>query len=301
MSLPVPLPLLVVGLLALVAASGAVYWSRTHATADADEDTDESNESGDETGPTAREQLDAALATAREWLDRHRVGLRLGGALVAVGAVLIAFVAVAWLGWGALAGVLFVGGLVAGAAAPPVAILMFRDGLPGGGLVGTGLAIAAQVAFGKAGLVRRDDGQYEWGVLREAEGGYYVELDRGDRVGIAADDGELFSFGFGQLAVTEQHGSNLDRFRVEEGATDTRAGVDVEAPKQQHANSILVSLAKIQRVVRGSASSTLVRRGRDKALDDAGGTGQLSTLWTMAFAAALLVVGFGMTAGVLLL
>lgn len=288
MSLPVPLPLLVGGLLAIVAVAGAgLYWYQTRDDGDSD--------TADDTDP---------LATARTWLDRHRVGLRLGGALVAVGAVGVAFVAVAWLGWGALAGGLFVVGLVAGAAAPPVAILMFRDGLPLGGLVGTGLAIAAQVAFGKAGLVRRDDGQYEWGVLREADGGYYVELSRGDRVPIAADDGELFSFGFGQLAVTEQHGSNLDRFRVEEGDDDgdeTRAGISVQPPEQQHANSILVSLAKIQRVVRGSASSTLVRRGRDKALDDAGGTGQLSTLWTMAFAAALLVVGFGMTAGVLLL
>jgi len=252
-----------------------------------------------------REQFSEALTTASEWFDRHRVGLRLGGALVAVGAVLIAFVAVAWLGWGALAGALFVGGLVAGAAAPPVAILMFREGVPN--IAGTGLAIAAQVAFGKAGLVRREDGQYEWGALREDGDERFVELANGGRVDVDATDGELFSFGFGDLAVSEAHGSNLDRFREtdtpgdSEQPTERRAGIPVEPPRKEGEHTILVSLAKIQRVVRGSASSELVRRGRDKALDEAGGTGQLSTLWTMAFAAALLVVGFAMTAGVLML
>lgn len=240
------------------------------------------------------------LADATYGTDRKRRAWRVAGALVAVAAVLAGFVATAWLGWGALAGGLFVAGLVAGAAAPPVAILMFREAVPN--IVGTGLAIAAQVAFGKAGLVRREDGQYEWGALREDSAGKYVALANGGRIEVDADDGELFSFGFGKLATSEAHGSNLDRFRASEGdAAERRAGIPVETPRKEGTNTILVSLAKIQRVVRGSASSELVRRGRDKALDEAGGTGQLSTLWTMAFAAALLVVGFAMTAGVLLL
>ncbi|UXF50975.1 MAG: hypothetical protein HQRvContig04_33 [Haloquadratum phage sp.] len=275
--------------------------------------------SDDDSGPdlserveTAQDRLTDAADIAREYAARaadalaaHRTGLRLAGALAAVAAVLAGFVATAWLGWGALAGVLFVGGLVAGAAAPPVAILMFREAVPN--IAGTGLAIAAQVAFGKAGLVRREDGQYEWGVLREDTDGYYVALADGGRINVDADPGELFSFGFGDLAVSEAHGSNLDRFREthtpgdSDQPTERRAGIPVEPPRKERENTILVSLAKIQRVVRGSASSELVRRGRDKALDEAGGTGQLSTLWTMAFAAALLVVGFGMTAGVLVL
>lgn len=261
-----------------------------------DDDPDEA----DEADPSLRDRLGAWLAT-----DRAQRHLRLAAALAVVGLVGVALVAVAWAGWGVLSGGLFIAGVVLGAAAPPVAILMGREAVPN--LVGSGLAIAAQVAFGKAGLVRRDDGQYEWGVLREDAEGYYVALSRGDRVPIDADEGELFAFGFGQLAVSEQHGHNLDRFREthtpgsSEQATEHRAGIPVAPPRKEGENTILVSLAKIQRVVRGSASSTLVRRGRDKALDDAGGTGQLSTLWTMAFAAGLLIVGFGMTAGVLML
>lgn len=276
----------------------------------------------DDSGPdlndrieTAQDRLTDAADIARESAGRlayamygtarKRRAWRVAGALAAVAAVLAAFVATAWLGWGALAGVLFVGGLVAGAATPPVAILMFREAVPN--IAGTGLAIAAQVAFGRAGLVRREDGQYEWGALREDGDERFVELANGGRVDVDASDGELFSFGFGDLAVSEAHGANLDRFREtdtpggSEQPTERRAGIPVEPPRKERENTILVSLAKIQRVVRGSASSELVRRGRDKALDEAGGTGQLSTLWTMAFAAALLVVGFGMTAGVLLL
>jgi hypothetical protein len=60
-------------------------------------------------------------------------------------------------------------------------------------------------------------------------------------------------------------------------------------------------LTTIQRAIRGSASSSLVRRGRDKALDEKGGQQQLSQLWTMGFATILLIVGFGMTSGVFLL
>jgi len=278
-----------------------------------------SDDSADNNGPdlsdrieTAQDRLTDAADIAREYATRvretlaaHRTGLRPAGALAAVAAVLAGFVATAWLGWGALAGALFVGGLVAGAAAPPVAILMFREAVPN--IVGTGLAIAAQVAFGKAGLVRREDGQYEWGALREDGDERYVALANGGRIDVDATDGELFSFGFGDLAVSEAHGSNLDRFREthtprdSDQPTERRAGIPVETPRKEGDDTYLVSLAKIQRVVRGSASSELVRRGRDKALDEAGGTGQLSTLWTMAFAAALLVVGFGMTAGVLLL
>ena len=231
--------------------------------------------------------------------------LRLGGAVVAVAAVFVALAAVAWVGWGPLAGGLFIAAVVLGASAPPVAILGFREVLPN--IVGVGLAIAAQVAFGQAGLVRRDDRQYEWGVLREDQDGFYVELERGDTVPVDTTEGELYSFGFGTLAVTEQHtDANLQRYTetdtpgTSDQPTDTRAGVGVAPPRQED-GGILVSLAKIQRVVRGSASSTLVRRGRDKALDEQGGTGQLSPLWTMAFATILLLVGFGMTAGALML
>lgn len=230
--------------------------------------------------------------------------LRIGGALAAVAVVFVAFAAVAWLGWGPLAGGLFIIGLVGGALVPPLTILMFRGVVPN--IVGTGLAIAAQVAFGRAGLVRRADGKYEWGALREDDRGFFVELDDGGRVDIDAEAGELFSFGFGKLAVAEAHGNNLDPFRephtpgTSDEPTDRRAGIPVGPPRQQR-DGVLVSLANIQRRVRGAASSTLVRRGRDKALDEEGGTGQLSPLWTMILAATLLVVSFVMTTGALML
>ena len=241
--------------------------------------------------------LDRLDASTRRWL-------RVGGAITAVVAGFAAVAAVAWLGWGPLAGGLFVVGVVCGAAAPPVAILMFREATPN--IVGSGLAIAAQVAFGEAGLVRRADGQYEWGALRESDAGRYVQLSGGDRVFVDCDDGDLFSFGFGTLAVTEAHGDNLAPYEEthtpgdSEQFVDRRAGIGVVPPRREE-GGILVSLATIQRRIRGSASSTLVRRGRDKALDEAGGQNQLSQLWLMAFAAGLLVVGFGMTAGVLML
>jgi len=232
--------------------------------------------------------------------------LRVAAAITGVVAVFAAFAAVAWLGWSSLAAALFVVGVIAGASALPLAILVLRDGLPLGGVIGQGLAIIAQITFGKAALVRREDGQYEWTALREDESGYFARLDNGDRVNVAADDGDLYSFGLGRLAIVEAHGENLTRFRASETEAETeqpvehRAGFPVLPPSRQ-GTGILVSLANIQRAVRGSASSTLVRRGRDKALNEEGGTGQLSQLWTMAFATILLLVGFGMTAGVLML
>lgn len=235
-------------------------------------------------------------------IDRSH--LRMAGAIVAVAAVFVALAAVAVLGWGLWSGIAFAVAVILGASIGPVAILMARETVPN--IVAVGLAIAAQVAFGQAALVRRADGQYEWTALREDAAGRYALVDGGRRVPIDAADGDLFAFGFGDLAVTEEHGSNLDPYREtdtpgdSDAPVDTRAGVDVRPPRRED-GGILVSLAKIQRRVRGSASSMLVRRGRDKALDEEGGTGQLSQLWTMAFATVLLVVAYGMTIGVLLL
>ena len=299
-------PLVVGGLLALVAIAGAgAYWyfSREDAGGDFDSEDVEVREqvaaAGETVATGARRVADAVWGTAAK-----RARLRMAGAVLVVGAVFAALTVVAISGWGLLSGALFLGGLFAGATLPPAMILGFRDGLPG--IVGIGLAIAGQVAFGKAGLVRREDGQYEWGALREDRDGYFVRLDTGDTVRVDADRGELFAFGFGQLAVAEAHGANVDPYREtdtpgdSEQSTETRAGFAVAPPREED-GGILVTLAKIQRAVRGSASSKLVRRGRDKALDDAGGTGQISQLWTMAFSVVLLIVGFGMTIGALML
>jgi len=237
-------------------------------------------------------------------VDINPSQLRMAGAVATVGVLLLALAAVAWVIWGALAGGLFVVAAVLGVSGPPLAILMIREGVPN--IAGVGLVIAAQIAFGQAALVRREDGRYEWTVLRGASGDYHVELEDGTTVPIDADRGELFSFGLGKLAVVEQKGRNVDEFTTTHtpGDSDTpvdeRAGIDIRPPRRED-GGILVTLASIQRRVRGSASSDLVRRGRDKALDEEGGEGQLSQLWTMGFATVLLIVGFGMTAGVMLL
>ena len=286
---PVPLAL---GALLVVSLIATVAWYR-HS------DSTTNDAPPVDSGPSASERLRAVFT------DSRKRQLRIAGAITAVIAVFAALAAVAYIGWDLLAAALFVGAVIVGVTAPPAAIVGFREAVPN--IVGVGLAVAAQVAFGKAGLVRREDGQYEWGVLREADdGGYYVDLAAGDRVPIDADDGELFAFGFGQLGVSEAHGENVEPFTEthtpgsSDAPVDTRAGVPVTPPRREE-GGILVTLAAIQRRVRGSASSSLVRRGRDKALDSAGGTGQLSTLWTMAFATVLLLVGFAMTAGALML
>lgn len=269
-----------------------------------DEDNADETESA---AQTARDRLAGGRDHVASWLAAHTTQFQMAGAIIAVAVV---FVVLSWFaisGWGWLAGGLFIGGLIAGVSGPPMAILMLRDGIPGGGLIGTGLVIAAQIAFGEAALVRRDDGTYEWTVLRSDAFGYHAILSDGRKVAIDADRGELFSFGFGRLAVVEQKTDrNMDRWKEtpvpgeSEQPVEERAGVPVVPPRHE-SGGILVSLANIQRAIRGSASSTLVRRGRDKALDEKGGTGQLSELWTMAFATVLLLVGFGMTAGVLLI
>jgi hypothetical protein len=224
---------------------------------------------------------------------------RMGGAVLLVLSVIGGMAITAGMLNGLVAGVAFVVAAILGIAGPPLAILSLRDGIPN--IAATGLAVAAQIAFQRAALVRRDDGRYEWTALRDREGddGFVAQLEDGRAVEIDADDGDLYSFAFGRLAVTEQKTDrNLEPWTVPEGATDggtdTRAGIAV-APPQREEGGILVSLATIQRAVRGSASSTLVRRGRDKALDEEGGEGGVSELWTMGFATILLIVGFGMT------
>jgi len=246
----------------------------------------------------------AGLAVAPRLPSRRQV--RMGGAVAAVALLLAAVAAGAFVGWGLIAAGAFVGAALVGAFTPPALILAFREGLPN--LVAVGLIIAAQIAFGNAVLVRRADGTYEWTVLRDLDGDTHAELDSGDSVPVDVGRGELFAFGFGRLAVTEEKRElNLEPWTVtavpgDSGqAIDHRAGVPVAPPRSEQSDSWLVSLSTIQRAIRGSASSALIRRGRDKALDEKGGQQQLSQLWTMGFATALLIVGFGMTAGVLML
>jgi hypothetical protein len=289
-------------LLGVVLVGGAVvgaglWYLQQQADADGDEAGDGEAEGADGDLQDRVAEVVAAAAAAIAGTPRKRARLRMAGAVVAVVGAFAVFAVVAGAVSGPLAALVFVGAVLLGASGPPAAILGLREAVPN--LAATGLAIAAQIAFDRAALVRRDDGQYEWTVLRERAQGFLARLADGREVPIDADAGELYAFGFGKLAVTEQKTeANLQRWMVPEGTpdggTETRAGIEVAPPQREH-GGILVSLATIQRAVRGSASSTLVRRGRDKALDEEGGENGVSQLWTMAFATILLIVGFGMT------
>ena len=240
----------------------------------------------------AARSLDAAAGS-----ETKRARWRMVGAVAIVLGTIVAMTYVAGALNGTLAGVAFIGTVVLGAVGLPVAIVALREGLPN--IAAIGLAIAGQIAFGKAALVRRDDGRYEWTVLQETADGFVAELDDGRTVPVDADDGDLYAFGFGRLAITEQKtDANLSRWTVADahadGGTETRAGFEI-VPPQREDGGRLVSLTTIQRAVRGSSSSTLVDRGHDKALDEEGGEQGVSQLWTMAFATILLIVGFGMT------
>jgi len=307
------------------AVGAALYWiDQQDIEGDTDTDTDGEGEGDDADTETeaetdwladAQQYIDRARALAtRAWAhtpddmaarsldaaagsESKRARWRMAGAVAIVLGSVVAMTYIAGAITGTLAGVAFLVAAIVGATGPPVAILALREGLPN--IISVGLAIAAQIAFGRAALVRRDDGRYEWTVLRETADGFVAELDDGRAVPIDADAGDLYAFGFGRLAVVEQKTDrNLSRWTVPEGTTDggteTRAGIEV-APPQREQGGVLVSLATIQRAVRGSASSTLVRRGRDKALDEEGGEQGVSQLWTMAFATILLIVGFAMT------
>lgn len=256
--------------------------------------------SDDETddGPGIVEKTVDAVAGSR----RKRNRLRMTGSVVVVGIGLLLMAALAWVTGGVLAGAAFAVAVVVGAIVPLLAVMVLRDLLPN--ILATGFAVAAQLAFDVGALVRRSDGEYEWTVLRKDGVGYHARLNDGTRVPVDADKGDLFAFGYRSLAIVEERGEQVERHRVTDTPGDSdrpvgeRAGVPVKPPRNEN-DGLLVSLSTIQRRIRGSASSELVRRGRDKALDEEGGQNQLSHLWTMAFSALLLVLGFVMTVGAL--
>jgi hypothetical protein len=302
------------------AVGGALYWIdqqdiEEDTESDDTDDTDADTETETDWLADAQQYINRARALAvRAWArtpdnmaarsldaaagsESKRAGWRMAGAVAIVLGTIVAMTYVAGALNGTLAGVAFIGTVVLGAVGLPVAIVALREGLPN--ITAIGLAIAGQIAFGRAALVRRDDGRYEWTVLRETADGFVAELDDGRAVPINADDGDLYAFGFGRLAVTEQKtDASLSRWTVADahadGGTETRAGFEI-VPPQREDGGRLVSLTTIQRAVRGSSSSTLVDRGHDKALDEEGGEQGVSQLWTMAFATILLIVGFGMT------
>jgi hypothetical protein len=241
-----------------------------------------------------RDELRQRLVGTKAKRQRVRTVFTIG----VVGLILLTMAVTAFAISGPLPGFLFIASALFGVSLIPIGVTMLRDGMPFSTTIARGLAIVAQIAFNKAALIRRADGRYEWTALKDDSNEYYATLENGERVDIDAEAGDLYKFGLGKLAIVEQRGESMTEFRADSVEGSERAGFDVE-PATPQGGGIPISLTAIARRVRGSASSTLVRRGRDKALDEEGGTGQISELWTMAFATILLIVGFAMTFGAL--
>jgi hypothetical protein len=225
----------------------------------------------------------------------------------AVFGVLLVAVAFALYGaWSAIA--VAVGGLL-GLSAPWVYVRVLFTPL-GKGAFGTAFAILGQLTFGEGALCRRQDGGYEWGMLREDAHGLYLRLASGRRVPINADRADLPKVAWAPLAVVEEKtDANMRQFTVDETFQTTRpdpTGGDGDVVRTPLAladggSGWHLDSAKLERWARDSAGAELARNGRRKAFDESGGEQQISQLVTMIGAAVLAVLGFGMTAGVLML
>jgi hypothetical protein len=234
----------------------------------------------------------------RAWVARQpwRMYGTIAGTVVLGGA----FVATAAVVDGALAAAAFLGAGLLGASIPVAVLWGLKDATPGSGLVATGLAMLAQITYGDSALIRTDTGRYEWRLLREDADGLFAQLTDGTTVPIDTNRDNLYRFALGGLAITEQKThTNMREFATpdvsgaaDESTRERRGGYPVHHPAARDSDSWLVSLANIQPVTSRSGEPDIVARGRDKALEEAGGTQQISAVITMALAAGLLVVGF---------
>lgn len=234
-----------------------------------------------------------------ELIERIKsINWQIVGAISASLAVIVALGLLAGLLNGLWAAVAFIGAFVVFAPLPWFAVIIFKEMLPLNGAISKAFGILGQLTFGRGVLIKTAEGPFEWHALRDDSRGQFAVLNNGDRVPIEGSSGELYRWGMAPLAITEEHGENVERFEVDEPAVksewtrETRATKGVSHPKQTKSRSRLVSLSQIQKMVQGSASSDLVRRGRNKAFEEAGGTQQLSGLWTMILSGVMLVTGF---------
>jgi len=232
-------------------------------------------------------------------VDIPTTTLRIGAAIVLGVTVLLAFAATAAALNGLVAALAFVTAVIVGAGVPLTAVSMLKDDTPGGGLVAPLLAILAQYVFGRGAVVRREDGGYEWTTLRESDEGYRVELADGTEIDVEGDR----RTGRGRpLALLEEHGANVEQFAVEEEPPETaaestrerRAGMDIHHPSRLRDETNLISMKKLAQSIEGSAGSQLTKRGRAKALEEAGGQQAISTVWLVIITGAMSVLGFGM-------
>jgi len=234
-------------------------------------------------------------------IDRFRaINWRVVGATLAALATISTFVVTALALNGIWAAVGFTIALAIGVSTPLLGILALKSGFPLGGLLGKWLAILAQLVFGSGAVVRREDGGYEWRRLEETPDGYAVELRDGTRVDVEGDRGDLYRFGGRPLAILEEKGRNVEEFTVREEPPETaaeatrehRAGVDVHHPRRRSDDTFLVSLKHLADPASGSAGPALAQRGREKALEEAGGRQAIGTFWLTVLTGGLAVVGF---------
>lgn len=223
-------------------------------------------------------------------------------------AVAVTLVALAWVFYGVWSGLAVAVGLVLGVSSPWIYVrVMFTP--MGKEALGAAFFILAQLTFGAGALVRRRDGTYEWGRLREDHEGLFMRLESGRTVPIDGDRDDLPTVAWAPLAVVEEKtDENMDKFTVDDSFRTERPD-PADADKMVRTPLALadggdgwhLDGSKLETWARGTADSELPRNGRRKALEEKGGQQQISQLVTMIGAGVLAVLGFGMTAGVLML
>jgi len=221
----------------------------------------------------------------------------------------VALLAAAFSLYGLWSGIAVGAGLVIGLSAPWAYVRVMLTPL-GKTAFGAGFFVLAQLAFDAGALVCRDDGVFEWVKLREDEAGLFGLVGDGRRVDIDVERATLPKVAWAPLAVVEEKtDSNMSRFTVDETFETARpdptggTGEVVQTPLAlaDGGEGWHLDAAKLERWARGSAGAELPRNGRRKALEEEGGEQRVSQLVTMIGAGLLVVVGFGMTVGALLI
>lgn len=233
--------------------------------------------------------------------EKRRRNLQMTGVVAAAVAAALALTVVVAIYWSIFAAIAFVTMAAGTAMLPWLTIRLLGSATPFGGIAARGLWILAQLSTRRGGLVRADTGHYEYQPLQSDDDGFFAELDNGDVVRIDGDDGDLYRFAWRPLAISEQKTErNLGPYTVteseigveDENTRETRQGTDIHHPTRRKRGSWLLSAARLKNLARGSAGAELVRSGRDKALEEDGGTQQLNPMWTMVIASVMLVFGF---------
>lgn len=257
----------------------------------------------------AREQTSTHATAGGGWvsdrLQERRVQLGLGVGAAIVGALVV--VVIAWLLYGLLSAIAAIVGLVIGVAAPWVWVRVARSPL-GGPMFAIAFFILGQLTYGAGAIVRRDDGRYEWRRLQQDGDQLFAELSTGERVDIDGSLEELPTVGWAPVAIVEQKTTrNMDAITVDAQYAETRPdpapGSDepVSTPMADGSGGWHIDASKLEHWVRGTAEAAPVREGLRKALEEKGGAQQLSQLVTMLIAGGMLVGGFVLGLGAMML